>query len=473
MRETRKKERWRLHPVLKGLGSVIVLAVILSLSVYAFKFCMGLFMTGDYIVTLPGQDSPIVYRSNTTKKDPLSVPVSTEPGAVTEVSRATITVAGDLMMHMPIVNSGATSGSYSYNYIFNYISSYVSDADYAVVNLETTLAGTDNGNEYTGYPNFNSPDAIVDGAKSGGFDMLLTGNNHCNDYGTFGLKRTLDIIKNRQLDTLGTTGTAEEADYVVQDINGIKVGMVCYSYADIGDDASRPTLNGLPTDSNAANLVNAFDYDKLDQFYADMTTHIGAMRAEGAEAIVLFIHWGDEYTTKVNDNQRAIAQKMCDLGVDIIAGGHPHVVQPIDLLTSTVDSSHKTICLYSMGNFLSNQRATNISLTTGHSEDSVLLTFTLVKYSDGTVYVDSADLLPTWVLIRGSGDGRSYHILPLQDDVDWKTYFELTDTQLEEAQKSYNRTAEIVSAGLTEVQDYLTAAKIQRDGDSVAANGVG
>lgn len=472
----RKKEKKELHPalkVLKGFSSLIVLAVILVLSIHAFKFCMSLFATGDYIVTLPGQDSPVVYKSSV-KQEHTQTPVSTELGEVVEVSRATIAVAGDLMTHMPIVTSGTLSGGSDYSYIFNYVSSYITGADYAVVNLETTLSGTENGNEYTGYPYFNAPDTIADGAKSGGFDMLLTGNNHCNDYGTFGLKRTLDILKNRQLDTLGTTGTAEEADYVVKEVGGIKVGMICYTYGEISGDADRPSLNGLPTDATAAGLINAFDYDKLDDFYSQMTTHIANMKAAGAETIVLYIHWGDEFTTRANDNQRAIAQKMCDLGVDIIAGGHPHVVQPMELLTSSVDAAHKTICLYSMGNFLSNQRSTNISLTTGHSEDSVVLTFTLVKYSDGSVCVDSVQLLPTWVLVRGSGDKRTYHILPLDNAIgDWKTYFSLTDEQLEEAKKSYNRTAEIITAGLKEVQDYLSAEKIARHGDIVASNGVG
>ena len=332
-----------------------------------------------------------------------------------------------------------------------------------MANLETTLSGTDSGNEYTGYPNFNSPDAIADSAKNAGFDMLLTGNNHCNDYGTFGMKRTLDILKNRGLDTLGTTGTSQEAKYVLKDLNGIRVGMISYTYAEIGDNRDQPTVNTLQLDSNAAGLLNAFDYDKLDLFYGEMATHIENMRAEGAEAIVLFIHWGDEYVTAVNTNQTAIAQKMCDLGVDVIAGSHPHVLQQMDLLTSTADPAHQTVCLYSMGNFLSNQRADNISLTTGHSEDGVLFSFTVARDSNGDVYISDVNLLYTWVLIRGSGDDRTYYILPLDDNIsDWKTVYALDDDQLADAKASYNRSKEILEGGLSKVLTALTQANADR-----------
>ena len=121
------------------------------------------------------------------------------------------------------------------------------------------------------------------------------------------------------------------------------------------------------------------------------------MENAGAEAIVLYIHWGVEYQTKQNKTQSTIAQKMCDLGVDVIVGGHPHVIQPMELLTSTEDDNHKTICLYSTGNALSNQRKDLMTLNTGHTEDGIIFTFTFSKYSDGTVRVENADLLPTWV----------------------------------------------------------------------------
>lgn len=458
-----KRRRRRVNPVVKGIGSLILIGILLFLGTYAVRFCLGLFMVGDdYILSVPGETVPVV-----TEPEEENVTEPTESGEIREVGRATVLVTGDLMMHMPTVRSGYSGGEYNYDYIYSHIKDYVNKADYAVVNLETTLSGTE-GRSYTGYPKFNSPDAVASGAKSGGFDMMLTANNHCYDYGTSGLKRTLEVIKAAGLDALGTHASAGEQKYVVKDLNGIKVGMINYTFGDIGDDPSRPTINGLPTDSAAAGLVNAFDYDKLDQFYTEVKNQIDAMKAAGAETVVLFIHWGDEYTTKVNDNQKAIAQKMCDLGVDVIAGSHPHVVQTMDLLTGTEDPTHQTLVIYSMGNFLSNQRSDNIALTTGQSEDSLLFSFTFVEYSDGEVVLESVNIQPTWVLIRGTGDGRTYHILPLDYEVeDWENTFELTATQTADARKSYNRTMDIIGEDYNEVRATLAEQKAAREPEAV------
>ena len=460
--ERNEKKRFNPWPILRIFGSLVAIAIIGFLSVYAVKFCLSLFLRGDYFVKLPGFDSPVLYQSMEKDNPSLSQKETEPPEGVYEVSRATITLAGDLMMHMPIVRSGATDDGYNFDYIFTYVERYVSAADYAAANLETTLSGTDSGKEYTGHPHFNSPDAIVDGAASAGFDLLLTGNNHSYDYGTYGLKRTLDVIKSKGLDTLGSTNTADTPKYIIRDLDGIQVGMVCYTYGEIGSDST--SVNGLKLDSNANGLLNVFDYDKLDLFYSQMESHIAAMKKEGAEVILLYLHWGDDLTSKVSDDQKAIAQKMCDLGVDVIAGAHPHVVQTMDLLTSSVDPEKKTVCIYSMGNLLSNQRATNISLKTGHSEDGVLFTFNYARYSDGSLHMINCYVVPTWILVRGEGDGRKYQVLPLDKDLsDWRAVFELDAQQLADAQASFTRTTEIVAEGRKVIQDYLIAQTEARE----------
>lgn len=458
MSTERRRKRRRIHPIIKFLFSAAAIALLLYLAGFAFRYCLGLFLVGEeYVVQLPGQESPIV------EDIPQETTGSGESDTVFQTGRATILAAGDLMTHMPIIRSGETGDGYDYSYVYEFINSYVASADYAVVNLETTLSGTDGGKEYTGYPLFNAPDAIAAGAKSSGFDLMLTANNHCYDYNTAGLQRTLEVVKEAGLDTLGVVSTVEETPYIIKELNGIKVGMICYTFAEIGADRNTPIINGIQTDSKAAGLINAFDYDNLDMFYAEMENHISAMNAAGAEATVLYIHWGDEFSVKAGSSQKAIAQKMCELGIDVIAGSHPHVVQPIELLTSS-DGTHQTVCAYSLGNFLSNQRADNISLTTGHSEDGLLFTFTFVKYSNGEVHVESVDLLPTWVLIRGSGDDRTYHILPLDESVEnWKEAYSLSSSQLEDAEDSLERTKALVDADLTAVRSALELQTTQRN----------
>ena len=434
----RRRRRRRIHPIIKFLFSVAAIGLMLYLANFAFKYCLGLFMVGeDYVVQLPGQESPVV------EEMPPEGTAPVESDTIVEVGRATVLSAGDLMTHLPIVRSGKISGGYDHSYIFQYLTSYVSAADYAVVNLETTLSGTD-GKEYTGYPKFNAPDSFASAAYLGGFDMMLTANNHCYDYGTEGMLRTLNVVKEAGLETLGVVDQATDEKYIVKELNGIRIGMINYTFSEINDDRNTPVINGIPTKESASGLINAFDYDNLDMFYSEVENYLSAMKSAGAEATVLFIHWGDEYTTNVNDNQRAIAQKMCELGVDVIVGSHPHVVQTMELLHSN-DGSHQTVCVYSLGNFLSNQRATNIDLTTGQSEDSVLFSFTFVEYSDGSVRLEDIRLLPTWVLIRGSGDGRTYYVLPLDESLeDWAAAFELSGSQSSDAKASLSRTKQII-----------------------------
>ena len=389
--------------------------------------------------------------------NPAPKPVYIDPSQRVEIARADFTVAGDLMLHLPIVRTSAVADGYVFDDIFTYVKPYLAAADYAVANLETTLSGTD-GKDYTGFPNFNSPDQFALSAQSVGFDLLLTGNNHCYDYGTAGLQRTLSTLKDYRLDTLGTVESRAEPRHMVKNINGIKVGMACYTFADI-DEEGNVTINNLTTDSTSAGLINAFDYDKLSQFYTEVEGEIASMKAGGADTIILYIHWGDELNTNASDDQKAIAQKLCDLGVDVIAGSHPHVVQPIDLLTSTTDPEHTTVCMYSMGNAVSNQRLGLIpASTTAHTEDGMLFSVTFTKYSDGTVALTYTDILPCWVNRHDVNGSRQYDILPLDDATrdQWAELYGLTNYTLSCCEDSYDRTTALVSEGLIECQTFLT-----------------
>ena len=440
-----------MYRAIRFVAILLALMLIFFTGRAAITFCLGLFADGDYIVNVPGQESPIVALSDIPKP---TEPVYIDPSQVVEIARADFTVVGDVMLHMPIVRTNQTSDGYNFEDIFAYVKPYLAAADFTVANLETTLSGTD-GNEYTGFPYFNSPDAIALSAKNVGFDMLLTGNNHSYDYGTAGLKRTLSVLKGFKLETLGTVENKEETRHVIKTLGGVRVGMLNYTFADI-DESGNVSMNDRTTDSAALGLINAFDYDKLSQFYTEVGSEIGTMKANGVDALVMFIHWGDDYSNNASEKQKEIAQKLCDLGVDVIAGSHPHAVQPIDLLTSSVNPAHKTVCMYSMGNFLSNQRADNIGQTTGHCEDGILFNFTLSKYNDGTTRLSDVSLMPTWVLVRGNDDNRDFDILPLDQTItNWGSAYSLSTEQQSAARNSYNRTMAVVTPGLNEVISYV------------------
>lgn len=382
------------------------------------------------------------------------------------VSTATVLSTGDILMHGKVINSGKQDdGSYNFDSIFQYVKSYSQAADFSVANLETTLCGTDNGYAYAGNPKFNCPDAIVDSLKGAGFDMLLTANNHADDTSLVGYKRTLNVVREKGLDTLGTYLSADEQKWTIEEVNGIKIGMVCYTYSDGFSQNGYPLLNYNEVGENG--ILNYFTYDKLSEFYTQLQGYLDEMKAAGAEATVVYLHWGEEYKWKTgegpNANQTAMAQKLCDMGVDVIVGGHPHVVQPVDLLTSGTDAEHKTIVLYSMGNAVSNQRKEEMqqSEPTGHTEDGVLFCVTFAKYSDGSVFVDSAELIPTWVNMHANSGSTEYNILPLEEATaaQWQAQFGLTDTQLANAKASFDRTQALTLTGMEKVQSYLAQQK--------------
>ena len=382
------------------------------------------------------------------------------------VSTATVLSTGDILMHGKVINSGKQDdGSYNFDSIFQYVKSYSQAADFSVANLETTLCGTDNGYAYAGNPKFNCPDAIVDSLKGAGFDMLLTANNHADDTSLVGYKRTLNVVREKGLDTLGTYLSADEQKWTIEEVNGIKIGMVCYTYSDGFSQNGYPLLNYNEVGENG--ILNYFTYDKLSEFYSQLQGYLDEMKAAGAEATVVYLHWGEEYKWKTgegpNANQTAMAQKLCDMGVDVIVGGHPHVVQPVDLLQSGTDAEHKTIVLYSMGNAVSNQRKEEMqqSEPTGHTEDGVLFRVTFAKYSDGSVFVDSAELIPTWVNMHANSGATEYNILPLEESTaaQWQAQFGLTDTQLANAKASFDRTQALTLTGMEKVQSYLAQQK--------------
>lgn len=386
------------------------------------------------------------------------------------LSTATVLSTGDILMHISVINSGKQEdGSYNFDSIFRYVKSYTQAADFSVANLETTLCGTDNGYGYSGNPRFNCPDAIVDSLKDAGFDLLLTANNHAADTDLVGYKRTLNTVRDKGLDTLGTYLSADERKWTIEEVNGIKIGMVCYTYSEGFSQRGYPVLNYHEVAENG--ILNYFTYDKLPEFYTQLQGCLDEMKAAGAEATMVYLHWGDEYKWKTgegpNANQTAMAQKLCDMGVDVIVGGHPHVVQPVDLLTSSTDSEHKAIVLYSMGNAVSNQRKEEMQKSdpTGHTEDGVLFCVTFSKYSDGSVYVDSAELIPTWVNMHSNSGTKEYNILPLEESTasQWQAQFGLTDNQLASAKASFDRTEALVLPGMEKAQTYFAQQKQLRE----------
>ena len=463
------------------VGLVAVMAVIVLFAV-GLRLFLSTGTPEPEISTVPTEviaEEPTEPRPSLWQRLFGSKPAETEPTETTlpepehVVSRATISVTGDILMHMPVINTGLTeTGGYNFDPIFRYLLPDSSAADLAVANLETTLCGTEGGYKYSGYPAFNCPDEIVDALKNAGFDLLLTANNHSYDTGEYGFLRTVNTVRSKGLEVLGTAASLDEPKYLIREVNGIRVGMVCYTYEGPPENPKPGVvyMNRNALSDTCAMLINSYLPTQMDPFYLEAKTVMDQMKQAGAEATIMFIHWGTEYKTAPSPEQTTIAQQLCDLGYDVIVGGHPHVIQPVSLLTSRLQPEHKTVCLYSTGNAVSNQRIREMDLKTGHTEDALLFSVTFSKYSDDTVYLEDAELLPCWVDLRTEGS-RSYHIIPLHEELkdQWAALYGMNTEAAENAMKSFDRTIALTGPGMTEVRDYLAAQTAQREADYLAA----
>ena len=375
------------------------------------------------------------------------------PDAV--VATASLSSIGDILIHSPVFRSVAGSdGTYDFNPIFKHIKPYMDKYDYNIANLEVSLGGTENGRTYSGYPLFNCPDSIIDATKNMGIDMLLLANNHTYDCGYEGFIRKIGVIENSGLKYSGVSKDNTQKLYNIVDVNGIKIGIINYTYETVSTVAGTKAINGIPIDSQAADLINSFNYDNLDSFYSNLESNISSMKKDGADVIVVYPHWGTEYNLTGNEFQDKMAQKMCDLGVDVIIGGHPHVVEPVRTFTSDI-SGKRTVCLYSLGNFISNQRRYLMDLTTGNTEDGLIFIVNFEKYGDSSVKVKSVEAIPTWVELTNG----KYTVIPLDKSVsDWGKEFGLSEISVAEAKESFKRTSALVDEGIKEFNQGKSAA---------------
>ncbi len=326
--------------------------------------------------------------------------VTPEPEPEPEPITATLTVAGDIMSHMPITRAAyvAETDSYDYAPILRYAKPWVEQADLALGNLETTFSG---GPDYSGFPAFNTPDALGYALKDAGFDLLSTTNNHSLDRGYSGLVRTLDTLDEIGLPHVGTYRTQEERDanhgIVVADCGGISIAFLAYSYG----------TNGIPVPGDKPYCINLFNTDYATTMSTPNTAlleaDMAAARALDCDLIAVVMHWGIEYNMTQNSYQEAMAQTLVDLGADLVLGGHPHVLQPYEFLTTEAGNSG-FVC-YSLGNFISNQDFDDTNST-------VLLNLELKKDPvTGQTTVEDVNYVPFFMVNPGRNLLRNPSIL--------------------------------------------------------------
>ena len=247
--------------------------------------------------------------------------------------KITLLFVGDLMQHQAQISAARTSAGYDYSDCFQYVKEEISKADIAIANLEVTLGGR----PYRGYPAFSAPDEYLPAICDAGFDVLLTANNHCLDKGKKGLERTIQLLDSFGIPYAGTYINKEEREKrypLLIEQNGFRLSILNYTYG----------TNGIEV--NAPNIVNYIDKEIIAE-------DIEHAKAQQPDVIIACMHWGIEYQSLPNKEQKELANWLLEQGVTHVIGSHPHVVQPIELRTDSVSGAGHLVA-YSLGNFISN-----------------------------------------------------------------------------------------------------------------------
>ena len=341
-----------------------------------------------------------------------------------EESNISILAVGDIMYHMPQVRAAYNSqtGTYDFTNNFKYLKTYLEDVDISIANYETTAAGKEHG--YSGYPAFNSPVETLDSIKDAGFNIVNLSNNHILDKGKTGLLNTVENSKARGLKVIGASNPEEEK-FLIEEIDNIKLGFLSYSYGFNGHEAAF-------TDEELASIVNIIDREKIKADIDKIKDQV--------DFVIVYIHWGEEYMLQVGDSQKALAQDIFEWGGDIILGSHPHVIQGGKF--KEVNGERKYV-IYSMGNFISNQRTETIQKP--HTEDGVMVKLDLKKDSHGKSSIVDVRYIPTWNY-KYRTDRDHYEIIPIEDALEGKIEIHNIETVRHRLEESLARTEKQINS---------------------------
>ena len=341
-----------------------------------------------------------IFTKFTSNEKSAPIQETSAPTAVVEEKPKDITVnlavIGDIMSHSSNFQDAYNSetDTYDFSYVFEDIQKYIQGADLAIGNLETTFAGKDA--IYSGYPNFNTPEQLAQDLKELGIDVVSTANNHSLDKKYSGLSSTLDELDKVGISHTGTYRSSEEQNTILtKNINGINFAFLSFTYG----------TNGIPVPSGNEYCINLIDKDLiLDQ--------IERAKELNPDVLCVSMHWGEEYKLHQNKTQEELADFLFANGVDIIFGSHPHVLQPMEKRTITLDdgSTKDGFVIYSLGNFMSGQVAENTT-------NSIILNLKVTKHLDNTITIDSFDYVPIYMYHTGANPNVNYKIIDINKDI--------------------------------------------------------
>ncbi|MBJ8325424.1 CapA family protein [Streptococcus pacificus] len=346
------------------------------------------------------------------------------------VKTARVVANGDILLHDILYTSAKKAdGSYDFTPYFEYAKDWIDDADLAIGDYEGTISPDF---PLAGYPLFNAPSEIAENLKSVGYDVVDLAHNHILDSQLAGALNTVDVFQDQGIDTVGVYKTNREKEpFLIKEVNGIKIAILAYAYG----------YNGME-----ANLTQE-EYEKHLSDLDEEKIQAEIEEAEKkADVTIVMPQMGVEYQREPTQEQIDLYHKMIDWGADVVFGGHPHVTEPSEVLEK--EGENKLI-IYSMGNFISNQRLETVDDI--WTERGVLMDVTFEKKGDKTV-IKTAKAHPTQVWSWGKGEYgiegyeyRDYRVLILEDFIaGGKNRDTIDDTMKEKVDIAYKEMNELV-----------------------------
>lgn len=244
---------------------------------------------------------------------------------------ASLIMVGDALIHESIYKYAKEDDGYDFKKIFTLVKPIIEEYDLAFYNQETILGGTELG--LSTYPTFNSPYEVGDAFLDMGFNLVSLANNHTLDRGSKAVLNSRSYWNKQDVLVSGSASSKEERDKVViKEVNGIKYTLLAYT----------TSTNGIRRPNDY--YVNFYDANVVKE-------DIERVRDE-VDYLFVSMHWGIEYNPGVSNEQKEIAKYLASLGVDIVIGHHPHVIEPFEYIDDT-------LVIYSLGNFISSQNGSD------------------------------------------------------------------------------------------------------------------
>lgn len=310
-------------------------------------------------------------------------------------AQAKISAVGDLMFYEYQLTRAydEEADTFDFSPSFEYIEEYLKSSNLVIGNLRTTLAGKDKGktNDFYGYAadkdalNFNSSEAVAKALKNAGITVVSTANAHAMDSGIEGLFSTIDNLENAGLAHTGTVKTADEPNYLVKNVNGVNIGILAYT------NQVSETIDTAQY-GYAINLLNDYTEENIKL----MCSQVKEMKLSGADAAVVYLNFGEKYSSVPDEKQKAVVDSLFEAGADIIFGSQTNVLMPMEVRTITdSDGSTRTgVVFYSLGNFLTSQQYQSEN---GYPRDIGLLADVTIVKSDDEISITQIELTPTFV----------------------------------------------------------------------------